>query len=36
MEFNVVLWYGLKREQVPMSSPRRAAFLKVSEIKDDD
>ena len=36
MEFNVVLWYGLKGDHVPFPSPRRAAFLKVNDKKDDD
>jgi hypothetical protein len=36
MEFNVVLWYGIKGDNVPMPSPRRAAFLKVKADKDDD
>lgn len=33
MEFNKVLWYGLKGN-VPMPAPRRAAFLRTE--KDDD
>jgi len=36
MEFNVVLWYGIKGDKVPMPAPRRAAFLKVKEEKDDN
>jgi hypothetical protein len=36
MEFNVVLWYGIKGDHIPMPSPRRAAFLKVKADKDDD
>jgi YVTN family beta-propeller protein len=36
MEFNVVLWYGIKGDNIPMPSPRRAAFLKVKADKDDD
>ena len=36
MEFNVVLWYGIKGDKIPMPAPRRAAFLKVKDEKDDD
>jgi hypothetical protein len=36
MEFNYVLWYGLKGETRPYPAPRRAAFLKVSNKKADD
>jgi hypothetical protein len=36
MEFNVVLWYGLKGDQIPMPAPRRAAFLKTKDEKEDD
>ena len=36
MEFNVVLWYGLKGDKIPMPAPRRAAFFKVKEEKDED
>ena len=36
MEFNIVLWHGLKGDHVPFPGPRRAAFLKVNEKKDDD
>ena len=36
MEFNIVLWYGLKGDHTPFPSPRRAAFLKVNDKKDDD
>ena len=36
MEFNVVLWYGLKGDQVIFPGPRRAAFFKVKEKKEDD
>ena len=37
MEFNVVLWYGIKGDDVSMPAPRRAAFLKIrSDKKDDD
>lgn len=36
MEFNRVLWYGIKGNDVPMPAPRRAAFLKLKKEKDDD
>ncbi|MEO7982510.1 MAG: bifunctional YncE family protein/alkaline phosphatase family protein [Bacteroidota bacterium] len=36
MEFNIVLWYGLKGEHVAFPAPRRAAFLKVKDKEDDD
>jgi YVTN family beta-propeller protein len=36
MEFNWVLWYGIKGDNIPMPAPRRAAFLKLKEEKDDD
>jgi YVTN family beta-propeller protein len=29
MEFNAVLWYGIRGNDVPLPSPRRAAFLNV-------
>ncbi len=36
MEFNIVLWYGLKGEHIAFPGPRRAAFLKLNEKKEDD
>jgi YVTN family beta-propeller protein len=36
MEFSIVLWHGLKGDHIPFPGPRRAAFLKVNEKKDDD
>ena len=36
MEFNVVLWYGLKGDQVIFPGPRRAAFFKAKEKKEED
>ena len=33
MEFNMVLWYGIKGNDVPMPAPKRAAFLKVRSDK---
>jgi hypothetical protein len=34
LEFNTVLWNGLKK--TPFPAPKRAAFLKLKEGKDDD
>ena len=31
LEFNMVLWYGIKGDHVPMPAPRRAAFLKMNK-----
>lgn len=36
MEFNMVLWHGLKGDAISLPSPRRAAFLKVNKKKEDD
>jgi len=36
LEFNIVLWYGVKGESVAFPGPKRAAFLKLKEGKDDD
>lgn len=36
LEFNRVLWHGIKGSQVPFPAPKRAAFIKVKEEKDDD
>ncbi|MEO6612640.1 MAG: bifunctional YncE family protein/alkaline phosphatase family protein [Chitinophagaceae bacterium] len=36
VEFSIVLWHGLKGDQVAFPGPRRAAFLKVGNKKDDD
>jgi len=35
MEFNLVLWHGIKGD-VPYPAPKRAAFVKVTPKKDDD
>lgn len=35
MEFNYVLWYGLKGDQSTFPGPRRAAFFKMGEEDDD-
>lgn len=34
MEFNIVLWHGLKDDHIPMPAPRRAAFLKTKDEKE--
>lgn len=38
MEFNKVLWYALKGDQLPCPAPRRAAFLRITprELDGDD
>jgi YVTN family beta-propeller protein len=36
LEFNLVLWHGLKGDNVPYPAPNRAAFLKIREDKKDD
>ena len=36
LEFNLVLWYGLKGNDVPFPAPKRAAFLKLRKDKKDD
>jgi hypothetical protein len=37
MEFNVVLWHGIKGDNVPLPAPKRAAFVKINaDPKDDD
>lgn len=37
LEFNVVLWHGIKGDQTPFPGPKRAAFVKLrKEAKDDD
>lgn len=36
MQFNLVLWHGIKGDDVPLPAPKRSAFLKVSEKKDKD
>lgn len=35
MEFNLVLWHGLKGDNAIFPGPRRAAFLKVSDKKEE-
>ncbi len=36
LEFSEVIWHAVKGETVKFPGPRRAAFLKVKEEKDDD
>jgi len=36
LEFNIVLWHGIKGDHVPFPGPRRAAFVRLSEQEDDD
>lgn len=36
LEFNIVLWHGLKGSDVPFPGPRRAAFFKPVKKADDD
>jgi YVTN family beta-propeller protein len=35
LEFNEVVWHGVKGEQVPFPGPKRAAFVKIPEKKKD-
>ena len=35
-EFTEVIWKGIKGINKPVPSPKRAAFRKVNEVKDDD
>jgi DNA-binding beta-propeller fold protein YncE len=36
LEFNRVLWHGIKGDHVPFPAPKRAAFLKIKEKTDDE
>jgi hypothetical protein len=37
LEFNIVLWHGLKGENIPFPGPKRAAFVKLrKEAEDED
>jgi YVTN family beta-propeller protein len=36
LEFSEVLWYAVKGEGVPFPGPRRSAFVKLKEKKEDD
>jgi hypothetical protein len=31
MEFNLVLWHGIKGDNVPLPAPKRAAFVKIND-----
>ncbi len=35
LEFNMVLWYGLKGDQEPFPRPKRAAFFKANKVEKD-
>jgi YVTN family beta-propeller protein len=36
MEFNLVLWHGIKGDDVPLPAPKRAAFVKINDEQRDD
>jgi YVTN family beta-propeller protein len=37
MEFNLVLWHGIKGDNVPLPAPKRAAFVKINDgLRDED
>ncbi|MEO5591320.1 MAG: bifunctional YncE family protein/alkaline phosphatase family protein [Chitinophagaceae bacterium] len=36
LEFNIVLWHGLKGSDIAFPAPKRAAFVKLKEKNDDD
>ena len=36
LEFSIVLWHAIKGDNVPFPGPKRAAFVKLKEGKDDD
>jgi hypothetical protein len=36
LEFNIVLWHGLKGDNVPFPGPKRSAFFKPIKKADDD
>jgi YVTN family beta-propeller protein len=36
LEFNLVLWHGIKGDHVPFPGPRRAAFFKQTKMADRD
>lgn len=36
LEFNIVLWHGLKGDNIPFPGPKRAAFFKPIKKDDDD
>ena len=36
IEFNLVLWHGIKGDNMPLPAPKRSAFLKLKEKKEKD
>ncbi|MBO9200068.1 MULTISPECIES: bifunctional YncE family protein/alkaline phosphatase family protein [Niastella] len=36
LEFNIVLWHGLKGDNIPFPGPKRAAFVKLNKEAEDD
>jgi hypothetical protein len=36
VEFNEVLWHGIKGGHIPFPGPKRSAFVKTVQKKDDD
>jgi YVTN family beta-propeller protein len=36
LEFNIVLWHGLKGDDIPFPGPKRAAFVKLNKEAEDD
>jgi hypothetical protein len=33
MDFNLVLWHGIKGDEIPLPAPKRAAFLRLPDDK---
>jgi YVTN family beta-propeller protein len=36
LEFNIVLWHGLKGDNIPFPGPKRAAFVRLNKEAEDD
>lgn len=36
LEFNIVLWHAIKGDHIPFPGPKRAAFVKLKDEKDED
>ena len=36
LEFNIVLWHGLKGDDIPFPGPKRAAFVKLNKEEEED
>jgi YVTN family beta-propeller protein len=36
LEFNIVLWHGLKGDHIPFPGPKRAAFVKLHKEEEED